>query len=88
MSDRMMYMKLDIKGVMMTVISAYAPQVGCLREEKDKFWTDLDEVVESIPKEERLVIGADLNGHVGEGNRGDEKVRGRYGDKARNAQAC
>ena len=87
-SDRMMYMKLDIKGVMMTVISAYAPQVGCLREEKDKFWTDLDEVVESIPKEERLVIGADFNGHVGEGNSGDEKVMGRYGDKARNAQAC
>ena len=73
-SDRMMYMKLDIEGVMMTVISAYAPQVGCLREEKDKFWTDLDEVVESIPKEERLVIGAGFNGHVGEGNRGDENV--------------
>ena len=71
-SHRMMYMKLDIEGVMMTVISAYAPQVGCLREEKDKFWTDLDEVVETIPKEERLVIGADFNGHVGEGNRGDE----------------
>ena len=36
-SDRMMYsiMKLDIEGVMMTVISAYAPQEGCLREEKD-----------------------------------------------------
>ena len=81
-----MYMKLDIEGVMMTVISAYAPQVGCLREEKDKFWTDLDEVVESIPKEERLVIGADFNGHVGEGNRGDENVMGRYGDKARNAE--
>ena len=53
-SYRMMYMKLDIEGVMMTVISAYAPQVGCLREEKDNFWTDLDEVVESIPKEERF----------------------------------
>ena len=30
--------------MMMTVISAYAPRVGCLREEKDEFWTDLDEV--------------------------------------------
>ena len=81
-------MKLDIEGVMMTVISAYAPQVGCLTEEKDKFWTDLDEVVESIPKEERVVIGADFNGDVivGEGNRGDENVMGRYGDKARNAE--
>ena len=68
-----------------------APQVGCLREEKDKFWTDLDEVVESIPKEERLVIGADFNGHVGEGNRGDENVIGRYiwrqGEKCRRADA-
>ena len=32
-----------------------------------------------------MVIGADLNGHVGEGKRGDENVMGRYGDKARNA---
>ena len=48
-SDRMMYVKLDVEGVMITVISAYASQVGCLREEKDTFWTDLDEVVESIP---------------------------------------
>ena len=85
-SDKMMYMKLDIDGVMMIVISAYASQVGCLMEEKDKFWTDLDEVVESIPKEERVVIGADFNGHVGEGNRGNENVMGRYGDKARNAE--
>ena len=50
-SDRMMYMKLDIEGVMMTVISAYAPRYGCLMEEKDKFWIDLVEVMESIPKE-------------------------------------
>ena len=33
-----------------------------------------------------MVIGADFNGHVGEGNRGDENVMGRYGDKARNAE--
>ena len=32
-------------------------------EENDKFWTDLDEVVESILKEERMVIGADFNEH-------------------------
>ena len=68
-SDRMMYMKLDIEGVKMTVISAYVPQVGCLREEKEQSWTYLDEVVQILPKEERVVIGADFNGHVGEAKR-------------------
>ena len=38
-------------------------------DENDTFWIDLDEVLESIPKEERVVTGADFNGHVGEGNR-------------------
>ena len=42
--------------------------------------------MESIPKEEILAIGADFNGHVREGNRGDENVMGRYGDKARHAE--
>ena len=32
------------------------------------------------------MIGADFNGHVGEGNRGDENVMERYGDKASNAE--
>ena len=48
-------------------------------EEKNDFWEDLDGLIESISKEERIVFGADLNGHVGEGNIGDEKIIGRYG---------
>ncbi|XP_078479874.1 uncharacterized protein LOC144741112, partial [Lampetra planeri] len=46
------------------------PEVGCELEEKEKFWNELDRVIESIPRAERVVIGADFNGHVGEGNRG------------------
>ncbi|KAK3540457.1 hypothetical protein QTP70_031008 [Hemibagrus guttatus] len=42
-------------------------QVGCELEEKERFWSELDEVMESIPTGERVVIGADFNGHVGEG---------------------
>ena len=41
------------------------------------FWEDLDELIESIAKKERIVLGADLNGYVGEGNIGDEEIMGR-----------
>ena len=37
-------------------------------------------------KEERIVLAADLNGNVGEGNIGDEEIMGRYGAGTRNKE--
>ncbi|KAI5623219.1 hypothetical protein C0J50_17006 [Silurus asotus] len=81
-----MTVKLKVKRVKINVISAYASQGGCEMEEKEEFWSELDEVVEGVPRNERLVIGADFNGHVDEGNRGDEEVMGRCGLRERNVE--
>ncbi|KAK3506315.1 hypothetical protein QTP70_016082, partial [Hemibagrus guttatus] len=85
-TDRVMSLKLEIEGVMLNVVTGYAPQVGCELEEKERFWSELDEVMESIPTGERVVIGTDFNGHVGEGNTGDEEVMGKFGVKERNLE--
>lgn len=83
-SDRLMSLKLEMEGQMVNVVSGYAPQVGCELGEKERFWSELDEVIVSIPRGEKVVIGADFNGHVGEGNKGDEEVLGRFGVRERN----
>ena len=86
MSDRLMAMKLEVKGSILNIVSAYAPQVNNSMEEKNDFWEDLDGLIESISKEERIVLGADLNGNVGKGNIGDEEIMGRYGAGTRNKE--
>ena len=65
---------MELDGVMLNVISAYEPQIGCIRKEKETFWLDLDETVEKIPRNERIVVGADLNRHIREGNNGNKNA--------------
>ena len=63
-----------------------AKQVNNSMEEKNDFWEDLDGLIESVLKEERIVLGADLNRHVGKGNTGNEEIMGRYGAGTRNKE--
>ena len=55
-------------------------------EKKNNFWQDLDGLIESIPIQERIVLGADLDGHVGKGNIRDEEIMGRYAVGTRNKE--
>ena len=47
-SDRLMAMKLEVKGSILNTVSAYAPQVNNSMEEKNDFWEDLDGLIESV----------------------------------------
>ena len=49
------------------MLSLVMPLQLDMRLKRKKFWTELDEVIESIlPSKEKVVIAADFNGYVGE----------------------
>ena len=74
-----MHITVEIESELWTIVSCYAPQTGCEEEEKMRFWSDLDEVVQTIDRNEGLVIAGDFNGHVGGENTGFEEVHGGHG---------
>lgn len=63
---------------MWNLVCIYAPKAGCKLDERGEVWSKMNEVVQSIPRGERVVIGTDFSGHVSELNRGDEKVLDRH----------
>ena len=68
------------------IVCGYAPQVGCEVEEKEKFWRELEEEVSLIPLGERVIFGADLNGHVGRERGVLERIHGGWGVGERNEE--
>ncbi|XP_059292599.1 uncharacterized protein LOC132046074, partial [Lycium ferocissimum] len=59
-----MTIKLVVGGLTFNIVSAYAPQVGLVEEDKKRFWEELDEVMRGIPHIEKLCLGRDFNGHI------------------------
>uniref|UniRef100_A0A8D9DR12 Craniofacial development protein 2 n=1 Tax=Cacopsylla melanoneura TaxID=428564 RepID=A0A8D9DR12_9HEMI len=78
-SDRILQVKVVIYGKIYNILSVYAPQIGCDNEEKEQFYETLEDVLERIPENELVMIGSDMNGHVGKNRDGHEECHGGYG---------
>ena len=85
-NDRIMRVKMCYGGETMNIISAYAPQVGCTEEEKGQFWSEMDGVMQEQEEHERVIVGADLKGHVGNENEVIGRVHGGHGIGERKAE--
>nr|GEU88478.1 hypothetical protein [Tanacetum cinerariifolium] len=85
-SDRIISLTLVIEGEIVNVISAYAPQVGLREEEKKAFRDSFDEVVQETPTDQRLILGADLNGHILATIQGYSGAHGGFGYGVRNEE--
>ncbi|GKD39996.1 cytochrome P450 98A2-like protein [Tanacetum coccineum] len=85
-SDRIISLTLVIEGESVNVINSYASQVGLSEEEKKTFWDSLDEVVREIPTDQRLILGGDLNRHIGAMTEGYSGIYGGFGYELRNEE--
>ena len=83
---RIMVVKIVLGKEVFNVISAYAPQVGRSSLEKEEFYERLMSVVRKLPLGEKVFIGGDLNGHIGNARRGFEDVLGIHGYGTQNSE--
>ena len=58
--------------------------MGRSEVEKKCFWDSLDELVREFPSDQRLIIGGDVNGHIGAAADGYAGVHGGFGFGVRN----
>jgi len=84
-NERIVCLKVLIGDKLVTCICACVPQTGRSPEEKDSFWDQMISMTGSIPASQLIVVGGDLNGHVGTNVDGYDGVHGRYGFGERNA---
>ncbi len=47
--------------MMVNIICAYAPQMGCIEDEKETFWEHMDQELSATPDGERVIVGGYLN---------------------------
>jgi len=78
-NDRIMCVKLVVGLEIFNVVSVYVPQIKLGEDIKRLFWANFDEVIQSIPQTEQLLIGGNFNGHIGRKRDGYETIYGGFG---------
>ena len=79
-NDRLMMVKLSLPNQRCaTLLSVYAPTMQHTDESKEKFYSELRSAIESVPRQDKLIILGDFNARVGADWSAWEGVLGRHG---------
>ena len=82
-NDRIVTAKLNSKPVPLNIVQVYAPTSDCEEEVAEKFYNDLQSVLDKIPRREMIIVMGNLNAKIGE--REDRECGiGPYGLRKRN----
>ena len=85
-SDRVIAVDLVIGEQIVKVVSCYAPQTGRSQIEKDELWRQVEGVIMNTDINQEVIIGGDMNGHVGQVANGFHEAHGNIGYGTRNAE--
>ena len=85
-SDRLISIKAVFGDSIWHYFSLYAPQVGRPASEKQEFSERAEEEIGRVPSTDGLVIGGDVNAHVGTDIAGYEEVFSVHGYGVRNPE--
>ena len=80
LNDRLMKLRFPLTGKRhVTIISAYAPTMTNPEELKEKFYEDLDTLIRSVPRHDKLLVLGDFNARVGSDYKNWDGVIGKNG---------
>uniref|UniRef100_A0A0L8GNS1 Endonuclease/exonuclease/phosphatase domain-containing protein n=1 Tax=Octopus bimaculoides TaxID=37653 RepID=A0A0L8GNS1_OCTBM len=78
-SDRIIMARFKSRFQQVSIIMCYAPTNNAEEDTKDVFYSQLQTVVDRIPRRDMLILMGDMNAKVGSDNSGRERVMGRNG---------
>ena len=76
-SSRIVWVKLNVRGEKLVVVSAYGPGMERSESEREQFWESLNVCLAGFNENERVIVLGDLNAKVGDRERGE--VVGKFG---------
>ena len=85
-SDRVIAVDLVIGEQIVKVVSCYAPQAGRSQIEKEEFWRQVEGVIMNTDINQEVIVGGDMNGHVGQVANGFHEAHGNFGYGTRSAE--
>ena len=85
-SDRVIAVDQVIGEQIVKVVSCYAPQTGRSQIEKEEFWRQVEAVIMNTDINQEVIVGGDMNGHVGEVANRFHEAHGNFGYSTRNTE--
>ncbi|BHF83424.1 hypothetical protein SprV_0902656600 [Sparganum proliferum] len=78
-NDRMAYVRLKGHFTNISIVAVYAPTSVAEQRDKEAFYSQLQALVERLPRRDLLIVAGDWNGRTGPGDPTTSHLLGRFG---------